>query len=81
MLGHRDEYPGPAYPKDDEVNLYTSSFPNDKTSIMFWGEEVRPRHYLFLADWLSLQWMAKDPNCKGHDWKVDGKHDLSNTLL
>jgi hypothetical protein len=48
---------------------------------MFWGEEVRPRHYLFLADWLSLQWMAKDPNCKGHDWKVDGKIDLLNAGL
>lgn len=81
ILGYRDEYPMPPNPSADERELFTNAWANDKDSIMYWGEEVRPRHYLFFADWISLKWMAKDKNCKGHDWKVDGMYDLTNTRL
>jgi hypothetical protein len=77
MLGYRDEYPGP---KDDP--LFSTAHLSDEESVMYWGEKIRPRHYVFLADWISLKWIAKDSkNCKGHDWKVDGKTDLLNAGL
>jgi hypothetical protein len=80
MLGYRDEYPNPSGVKGDP--LFSTAHPSDEKSIMFWGEEVRPRHYVFLADWISLKWIAKDSkNCKAHDWKVDGKIDLLNAGL
>lgn len=77
MLGYRDEYPGP--PNDP---LYSTAHPADYDSIMFWGEKVYPRHYVFLADWISSKWIAKDSkNCKGHDWKVDGTVTMLNAGL
>jgi hypothetical protein len=37
---------------------------------------------VLLADWISLQWIKKDPgNCHGHDGKVDGKVDMTNAQL
>ena len=82
MLGYRDEYPPPAAPTPAEEQLYSKAHLADVDSIMYWGEKVRPRHYVFFADWISLKWIAKDnKNCKGHDWKVDGTIDTMNAGL
>jgi hypothetical protein len=79
MLGYRDEYP---IPPGDPTWLYNPFHSGDKDSIMYWGETIMPRHYVFLADWISFQWMKKDPaNCFANDWKVSGTIDLTNAKL
>jgi hypothetical protein len=78
MLGYQDEYPDPGGGKF----LDNASHPADKDSMMYWGDTIYPRHYVLFADWLSLQWMKKDPaHCRGHDWKVNGLIDMTNALL
>ncbi len=83
MLGYRDEYPldPTAIPLDDP-NVFTTAHSTDRDSIMFWGETLYPRHYVFFADWISSQWIKKDSkNCKGHDWKVSGTIDTTTAGL
>jgi hypothetical protein len=82
MLGYRDEYPDSSASPKQLAELYNRSHPSDTDSIMYWGEKIYPRHYVFFADWISLQWMKKDrKNCKGHDWKVNGLIDTTNAGL
>jgi hypothetical protein len=85
MLGYRDEYAFDPTVIGDKEWTHSSSHRGDTDSIMYWGEVVEPRHYVLLADWISLQWIKKDPaNCKGHDWKVkDGSTliDMTNAQL
>jgi hypothetical protein len=83
LLGYRDEYPlnPKAFPPDDP-KLFNPSHPTEDDSIMFYGEKLYPRHYVFFADWISWQWIKKDSkNCKGHDWKVSGITDTTNAGL
>jgi hypothetical protein len=82
MLGYRDEYPDPSATPKEKALLFTDKHPGDTDSIMYWGETVYPRHYVFFADWISRQWMKKDnKKCKLNDWKVDGLIDMTNARL
>ncbi len=82
MLGYRDEYPDPGATPKEIAELYNGSHPSDTDSIMYWGEKIYPRHYVFFADWISQQWMKKDrKNCRAHDWKVNGLIDTTNAGL
>jgi hypothetical protein len=65
MLGYRDEYTNARNHND-----WTS----DERSIMCHGEEVRPRHYVLLAEWLNRQ-------NRSIQWKVNGTVDLAGARL
>jgi hypothetical protein len=77
MLGYRDEYVGSDGKPQDNGN-----WTGDLESVMNVGETARPRHYTFLADWLTSQYkvaasLAKEPI----DWKVNGSVDLVHALV
>jgi hypothetical protein len=78
LLGLADEYPL----SDKGIKFYL----NDTKSLMHLGDEVKPRHYVFFADWISRSLSRKYPEqCKPGEWKVrdmsGGKYDLSNTQI
>lgn len=77
MLGYRDEYVGADGKPQDNSNWI-----GDRESVMNVGETVQPRHYVFLADWLTRQFkvaasLAKEPI----DWKVNGSVSLGSALV
>lgn len=68
MLGYLDEYLD-KHGKPEGIEHWTT----DTSSIMNLGEQVRPRHYWFFADWCNGQYttlgsMTKKPI----EWKVNG---------
>jgi hypothetical protein len=78
LLGLADEYPW----SDKGIQFY----PNDTKSLMHVGDEIKPRHYVFFADWISRSLSRKFPGqCKPGEWKVrdmaGGKYDLSSTQI
>jgi hypothetical protein len=78
LLGLADEYPD----SDKGIRFYL----NDTKSLMHLGDEVKPRHYVFFADWISRNLRKKFPGqCQPGEWKVrdtaGGKFDLSNTQI
>lgn len=82
ILGYRDEYPAPAGSSKSTLNLYTTSHPGELESIMYFGETIYARHYTLFADWVSRQWVSKDPfHCKPNEWKVDGTMDMATAGL
>jgi hypothetical protein len=82
MLGYRDEYPVPPSASPADAALFTTSHPTDVDSIMYFGETIYPRHYVFFADWVSRQWVSKDPvNCKPSEWTVNGTMDIARAGL
>ena len=77
MLGYRDEYPPLPTATAADLALFTKLHAGDVDSIMYFGETIRDRHYTLFADWVSRQWVAKDPaNCKPNEWVVDGIMDV-----
>jgi hypothetical protein len=64
ILGYRDEYAD----AEDPNAIYDG----DTDSVMNCGEEIRQRHYVFFADWISRRWASKYSGCKRHEWKVNG---------
>jgi hypothetical protein len=72
MLGLRDEYPA----AQDNLNWL-----GDPGSIMHFSENVRPRHYVFLADWIGRQWNNTTSLVKPIDWKVNGSVDTMNAQI
>jgi hypothetical protein len=74
LLGLRDEYPG----SDRGTDKYTG----DADSMMNLGSEIRARHYVFFADWLTN---LPKKTCKVQGtWFVDGPdgpRTLSNTPM
>lgn len=73
MLGLRDEYSS----ADDNPHHTT-----DLNSIMNVGEVVRERHYAPFAQWLTEQFRVHSRLTRSTiDYKVNGTHNMSNSLL
>jgi peptidoglycan hydrolase-like protein with peptidoglycan-binding domain len=69
MMGFDDEY------SDDGKAVGNTHFLNDLGAVMNRSEQIRRRHYVFLADWLS----QKSPPTTV--WRVDGVIDLTNAQV
>jgi hypothetical protein len=80
MLGLRDEYKPPAslIPRFGMNENYRT----DYDSIMHRGNQVRERHYVPFATWLTEQFEATGRFTSSRiTYKVDGTWDASNALL
>ena len=78
ILGYRDEYFNSATKKAEDNPHWLG----DKTSVMNTGEDVRPRHYALLTDWLNAQYKTAARLSKSDiKWLVSGSHDTLNALL
>jgi hypothetical protein len=74
ILGYRDEYP--------DAEDRNDSFPDDLKSVMFYGEGVRERHYVYFAEWLRQQFALLVFNARqAIPWLVNGRVDKNNAKL
>jgi hypothetical protein len=69
MLGYRDEY------DNNGAVVDNPNFINDRGAIMNRSEQVRARHYVFFADWLTQQSPSNTV------WRVDGVIDMTNAQI
>jgi hypothetical protein len=73
MLGFWDEYPGGYH----QVMGWSA----EPESIMYFGEVIKPRHYVFFSDWLSRLWQSRSPGVGANSWKVNGTLDLTKARV